>query len=197
MRLKLVVGPLVAFTLLSLCLARSEHRLSVPPASEVERVESDADPLLSSLSGYKKWTLVNPVPQQMEPLAAIDCVAIIGRTEGSPHLHKYVSVYVNETGRAAMMTQRSPSFPPGSMIVKEKLNNKSSQTPELLTAMIKHEKGYNQGSGDWEYAVLDGAASEIKERGKLASCQDCHSKYKHSDFVTRTYLPPEVSRKLE
>ena len=156
------------------------------------------DPDLESLAKYKQWTLVNPTPQLMEPLPAISCVRNPpGREQGSPHLHKYVSVFVNSIGRKAMMTQLLPKFPVGSMIVKEKLPSANADKPELLTAMIKREAGYNPESGDWEYLVLDGPASEIQERGKLTRCAGCHAAYERNDYVTRTYLPDNVMRKLK
>lgn len=95
-----------------------------------------------------------------------------------------------------MTTKQRPKFPIGSMIVKEKLGSPDSTTPEVLTAMIKREPGYNPDSGDWEYLVLDGAASKIVEQGKLTRCSGCHRPYQHSDFITRTYLPQTVREKL-
>ena len=150
---------------------------------------------LQTLSKYRQWTLVNPTRQLMEPLSALSCAIIPGRQEPSPHLHKYVSVFVNPVGREAMMTKRKPKFPVGSMIVKEKFGSPDSTAPEMLTAMIKREPGYNEESGDWEYLVLDGAASKIVEQGKLTRCSVCHNSYQHSDFVTRTYLPKTVELK--
>lgn len=95
------------------------------------------------------------------------------------------------------MTKLSPKFPVGSIIVKEKLGSPDSTQPELLTAMIKRGPGYNPESGDWEYLVLDGAASKIIEQGKLTRCSGCHRPYQSSDFVTRTYLPATVQSKLK
>src|SRR5215510_8248104 len=118
---------------------------------------------LASLAKYRQWTLVNPTPQLMEPLAAASCAMIPGRQEPSPHLHKYISVFVNPVGREEMMTRQSPKFPVGSIIVKEKLGSPDSKLPEMLTAMIKREPGYNPEGGDWEYLVLDGIASKIVE----------------------------------
>jgi hypothetical protein len=130
----------------------------------------------------------------MEPAVAQLCAAVLA---ANPHRDKFVSVYVNETGRQAMMTQLHPEFPLGSVIVKEKLSDKDSQSPELLTAMIKREKGYNPESGDWEYLVLDGSASKISKRGKLANCSSCHAAYDKSEYVTRTYLSDEARRRLK
>ena len=166
----------------------------------VEMVSSSPsvpDKDLAILAKYRQWTLVNPTPELMEPLAAISCVRIPGREEPSPHLHKYISVFVNPVGREQMMTKREPKFPVGSMIVKEKLGKPDSAMPEVLTVMIKREPGYNPDNGDWEYLVLDGPASTIVERGKLTRCSGCHSSYSGTDFVTRTYLPDTVARELK
>ena len=152
---------------------------------------------LTTLAKYRQWTLVNPTPELMAPLPAISCAIIPGRQEPSPHLHKYVSVFVNPVGREQMMTKREPKFPVGSMIVKEKLGKPDSTTPEVLTVMIKREAGYYPENGDWEYLVLNGTASTIVERGKLERCSGCHRYYKHSDFVTRTYLPQTVRSELK
>jgi Cytochrome P460 len=156
----------------------------------------EADPTLESLSTYRKWTLVNPVPVKMERAVAQLCAAAAAIPR-NPHQDKFISVYVNETGRRAMMLQLVPEFPQGSMIVKEKLSTSDSQSPELLTAMIKREKGYNPQSGDWEYLVLDGTARKITRRGKLASCSSCHLGYEKTDYVTRTYLSDEARRQLK
>jgi hypothetical protein len=133
----------------------------------------------------------------MAPASAIACAIVIGREKSSPHLNKWVSVFVNPVGREQMMTKQRPKFPVGSMIVKEKLGSADSTTPELLTVMIKREPGYDPKNGDWEYLVLDGPASKIVEQGKLARCSGCHRSYDYSDFVTRTYLPRDMVEKLE
>ena len=166
--------------------------LAMPGCSEaISSTPTVQDKDLTDLAKYRQWTLVNPTPQLMEPLSAISCTMIPGRNEPSPHLHKYISVFVNPVGREQMMSTRQPKFPVGSMIVKEKLGSPDSATPEVLTVMIKRKAGYNPENGDWEYLVLDGAASKIVERGKLTRCSSCHSSYGHSDFVTRTYLPKQ------
>lgn len=152
---------------------------------------------LATLAKYRRWTLVNPTPQLMQPLSAISCAIIPGRNDQSPHLNKYVSVFVNPVGREAMMTRLSPKYPVGTMIVKEKLGSSDSTKPEMLTAMIKRRPGYNPESGDWEYLVLDGAALMIIEQGKLTRCSGCHQPYKSSDFITRNYLPETVRQELK
>ena len=167
------------------CAVATQSSSSVP--------ESD----LAGLAKYRQWTLVNPTPQFMAPASAESCAILPGRQEPSPHLNKYVSVFVNSVGREAMMTRQRPKFPVGSMIVKEKLGSPDSTSPEVLTAMIKREPGYNPESGDWEFLVLDGAASKVIERGKLTRCSGCHQPYERTDFVTRTYLPETTLRELK
>jgi hypothetical protein len=167
------------------------------PAPVVVHQAHDYDADLIALRAYSQWQLVNPKRELMEPLPAMSCIRIAGRQEGSPHLNKYISVYVNPVGRDAMMSQREPKFPEGSMIVKEKFDGADAKKPEMLTAMIKRSKGFNPESGDWEYFVLDGAASQIDERGKLERCSTCHQPYQYSDFVTRTYVPTAVRMKMK
>jgi hypothetical protein len=165
--------------------------------SEVRERQSDDDADLLALRAHKKWQLVNPTRQFMKPNVAQLCGRNFGREEESPHLNKYISVYVNDVGRKAMMTEFSPKFPVGTMIVKEKFGSLEEKAPELITAMIKRSAGYNPETGDWEYFLVDGAATKIEERGKLENCMACHTMYKQSDFVIRSYLPAEVREKLK
>lgn len=96
-----------------------------------------------------------------------------------------------------MLSQKSPRFPEGSIIVKEKLPARDSQAPELLTVMIKQKRGYNPTRGDWEYMVVDGAGTRIEGRGKLQNCQSCHIANKKTDYVFRTYLTEDMRNKLK
>lgn len=95
-----------------------------------------------------------------------------------------------------MLERKAPSFPAGSVIVKEKLPSRDSDTPELLTVMIKKGKGFNPASGDWEYMVVDGSGSKVLAQGKLENCQSCHTAKPATDYVFRTYLSDEAVNKL-
>jgi Cytochrome P460 len=184
-----------------------------PVYASVEARGDDPEQVMALLAKYRTWTLVNPEPMMMDRVVSQMCALPMRDTAAvpapadpnrnkfrykpaNPHQNKFLSVYVNETGREAMMTRLSPEFPQGSLIVKEKLGSKESHAPELLTAMLKREKGYNPESGDWEYMLLDGAASKIVERGRLSSCSVCHAAYSSTDYVTRKYLPDDVRSKL-
>ncbi|HXM34602.1 MAG TPA: cytochrome P460 family protein [Pyrinomonadaceae bacterium] len=152
------------------------------------------------INGYRQWTQVNPTPNVFASRIAIQCAAPnpdqFKMEAANPHRDKYIVVYVNDVGRHAMMQEKVPHFPEGSVIVKEKLPAKDSRTPELLTVMMKRESGYNPQSGDWEYMALDGTGKEVQARGRLANCQACHLMHKDSDYVSRNYLPYELWKKL-
>ena len=167
--------------------------------SSIATARAFPDTSVKEIAGYRAWAKVNPTPEVMEARTALDCAAPPGgfRTYGptNPHHEKYITVYVNDIGRPAMMEQAKPSFPEGSVIVKEKLPDKSSQMPELLTVMIKRGKGFNNESGDWEYMVVDGSGTKIEAQANLENCQGCHLANRQRDYVFRTYLPYDVKLK--
>jgi hypothetical protein len=152
-------------------------------------------------AGYRGWARVNPEPAVLPSHIALLCARPNPEQrqleEENPHRDKFITVYVNDAGRRAMLEERRPRFPVGSLIVKEKLPARDSAEPELLTAMLKHEAGYDPEGGDWEYLVLDGLGREVRARGKLESCRACHQAYPHTDFVARNYLPSDLYRKLK
>ncbi|HEX8248364.1 MAG TPA: cytochrome P460 family protein, partial [Pyrinomonadaceae bacterium] len=157
---------------------------------------------IKEIEGYRNWTKVNSTPQLMPERVAASCslwisngVIIDGQT--NPHRDKYFTVYVNDIGRRAMLEQKNPKFPEGSVIVKEKLPDEKSRTPELLTVMIKQKKGYNPENGDWEYMVADGTGTKVEGRGNLQNCQSCHVAYQKSDYIFRTYLAGKTESKLK
>src|SRR5262245_61639650 len=153
------------------------------------------------IAGYKHWTQVNSEPLKISSwlsgLCAIPSASQINMWEKqNPHHDKFVVVYVNDVGKEAMMEQRLPVFPEGSVIVKEKLTAKDSTSPELLTVMRKREAGYDPDNGNWEYLVFDGAGQKAQANGKLEKCQACHLSQKATDYVARNYLPANVAVRL-
>jgi hypothetical protein len=166
------------------------------------KASEPAQPSGSELvKGYKQWTRVNPVPAVFHSQISIQCAAPTATQSkmevDNPHRDKFITVYVNEIGTHAMMQEKAPRFPPGSVIVKEKLASKNSFAPELLTVMTKREPGYNPENGDWEYIALDGSGKSVHARGRLERCQACHMMIKATDYVSRNYLPYEVWEKLK
>ena len=178
----------LAFTLRS--------RFQAPSQAVTVEIQHPANELLA---GYRQWTRVNPEPllvaAQNARLCAIPMASIV---PAGPHAQdKYITVYVNDTGRHAMMEEKTPHFPQGSIVVKEKLTTANSTKPELLTVMVKREPGYNPDSGDWEYMVFDGSGKSVQARGKLENCQSCHMSDQDTDYISRRYLPTEVVMRLK
>ncbi|RYX84906.1 hypothetical protein EON83_08170 [bacterium] len=145
----------------------------------------------NSIKDYKKWFRVTPKPLYLPIWTDMLCRRAspeeVKEAESNPHRRKFFNVYVNSVGKKAMLTAKNPVFPVGSIIIKEKLPDEKSDSPELLTVMIKRQKGYDSANGDWEYQVADGAATQIQGRGKLTNCQSCHASQKATDYVYRTY----------
>ena len=71
--------------------------------------------------------------------------------------------------------------------MREKLKTEAGP-PELLTAMIKREKGFNPAANDWEFLLISGDATKIKKREKTGACQRCHASASAKDFVFDHYL---------
>ena len=92
-------------------------------------------------------------------------------------------VYANDLARQAYSSSPSQVFPVGSILVREKLKRSNSDKPEVLSVMIKREKGFNPKRGDWSFLVIDGAATKVKERTKKGQCLECHQHASARDFV--------------
>ena len=156
------------------------------------------------IDNYRKWTRANQQTVQMEAAVAALCApaAPVKQNPGvkpnpSPHKDKFINVYVNPTGQHALTLERSPHFPEGSIIVKEKLSSATSTTPELLTVMVKRQRGYNPASNDWEFLVVNGDTKTIIERGKLEHCTACHASQRGNDFIFRNYLTQSDWQKMK
>ncbi len=158
---------------------------------------------LGQIRGYKSWQQVTAVPEVMAPEVASQCATFINPTllraqlsPDNPHTEKYFQVYVNDIGKAAMLSWESPLFPVGSVIVKEKLSSRTSKTPELLTVMIKRQPGFHKAWDDWEYLVINGSATKVDASGWLPHCYKCHETRKEADYVFRSYRPGTNSSAL-
>lgn len=103
--------------------------------------------------------------------------------------NSYGVVYVNHIARQGLTVPPQLPFSPGAIIVREKLATADSKTPELLSVMIKREKGFNAAANDWEFLIISGGLTEIKHREKTGGCQNCHSSSKDRDFVFGAYVP--------
>jgi len=178
---------------------------SLMPKSEMQTLKTVETPtkvidIKKEIADFKKWTKVNEDPYIMWSNVSALCRAPLKsdyEMDKSIHKNKYVNIYVNSLGKDEMLTKKNPVFAVGTVVVKEKLPARDSQSPELLTVMIKREKGFNPEVGDWEFATVNGDATEVTSQGKLESCQACHIGYKQNDFITRVYLTETIRQKLQ
>ncbi|MCO5297669.1 MAG: cytochrome P460 family protein [Fimbriimonadaceae bacterium] len=145
---------------------------------------------LGEVRMFHTWTRVNPEPVEIGYRADALCVnpspELRHKAESNPHRFKTITVWVNAQGKRTMM--RGGTFPVGSVIVKEKRQEKTGPV-ELSTVMIKRPRGFNPSCGDWEFAVLDRSGEKVQARGKLSTCQACHVEQVKTDYVFRGYVP--------
>lgn len=157
----------------------------------------DSSVLHGQILKYKTWTVVNPEPVKLDTFLGTLCADVRNPPE-TPHKEKYIRVYVNDVGREAMLSAKYPKFPVGTIVIKEKLPQKQSQTPEFYTIMVKREAGYDAGEGDWQYLIMNAAQAKIEKPPDIKSCQSCHAAWaKKSDFISRAYLSLEQNQKLK
>jgi len=186
---------LIATSFSALCLTAC---ISTPQAQEKAVVSSrfDANGLHSQILKYKTWTAVNREPAQLDSMVGAACASAV-KPVVPPHAGKFVRVYVNDLGRTAMLEAKNPQFPAGTIIVKEKLTNKTSNTPEFFTVMVKHESAYDPDNGDWQYLIMESDMAKLERPSDVENCQSCHTAWaKTSDFVSRIYLSTDQRQKL-
>ena len=146
------------------------------------------------IEGYRAWKQINDKPEYIMSKLDMLCVGptpeqIAAEAKANPHARHYMVCYVNKIGEHAMMQEKHPHFPVGSIIVKEKLDEPSLTAHiSLLTCMIKRNPGFDAAHNDWEYVVCDGGNKKLAARGKLDNCGTCHTEAKDSDFVFRGEL---------
>lgn len=103
-------------------------------------------------------------------------------------------VWVNNIGHDSMIAAKPAKFPVGSMIVREKFARKNDAQPELLAVMVKRSNGFNSKGGDWEYLIVDGGLTKIRQRQTKGDCSSCHATQKDRDFV---FPPPQTKEKAD
>ncbi|HBB94139.1 MAG TPA: hypothetical protein DC054_02000 [Blastocatellia bacterium] len=169
---------------------QAQEKLAATTLYDINRVHNQ-------ILKYKTWKPVNPEPVKLNVLVGAACANAM-KAISTPHADKFVRVYVNDVGLAPMLEAKSPQFPAGTIIVKEKLPNKTSNTPEFFTIMVKRETAYDPDNGDWQYLIMEPDMAKLEKPSDVENCQSCHATWaKTSDFVSRIYLSPEQNRKLK
>jgi len=155
---------------------------SAPKQSGQEHDFSDGALLAKVQNRTNQLTKLTSNPIPLPAFYSQLCGAFDGSVN-NPHKGSFIHVYLTSLPKSAI----SPAYPVGTFVVKEKLPSEFSHHPELFTAMLKREIGYNPEAGDWEFMVIDGQARTITVRGKINSCLDCHSKHQKTDYLTESW----------
>ncbi len=154
------------------------------------RAQISDEALLEIIRDRKEQIRVTSLPFRMDPATSSLCRLpnlgpVANGNSAQPHAFAGFSIFSNELGNAPLWDVFE-KFPEGAVIVKEKSRVDDDST-ELFTGMLKRESGYSAHGGDWEYFTVDGLAKEVKSRGRLRECMECHQQYEAFDFVTKVY----------
>jgi hypothetical protein len=98
----------------------------------------------------------------------------------------FAKIFANEIA-VPQINLDKPVFEPGSIIVREKLLKRTDEIPELVTVMIKREKGFSPKSNDWEFFVVSSKVENVIDREKAGSCSKCHTQARGGDFVFKIF----------
>ena len=103
------------------------------------------------------------------------------------HKFTFGEVYANDLAKAEI-EKENPQFPVGSIIIREKNETATSQTPQVVIAMVKREQGFSKDSGDWEFFTFNGADLKMQRRETKGDCATCHIQAVKTDWIFRDYL---------
>ncbi len=91
-------------------------------------------------------------------------------------------VYANALAYTEVKKQR-PNFPIGSILVRERHDVSTDETPEMVIAMVKRASGFSAKTKNWEFFVLDGNDLKLRSRETTGSCANCHVRAQKTDWV--------------
>ena len=126
----------------------------------------------------KNLTRLTDKPKSISANLAGMCASIPDDKKFGPHSRHFVHQYRNDLAMTA-----KGDFPPGSVLVKEKLSPMEKDGGQLAvvfaTGMIKQPAGTSPKSGDWLFfEIVEGQVVTAKMEG----CAGCHSGAKR-DYV--------------
>jgi len=157
--------------------------LAVLMASAAAAVEAP-DISEKALWAYKAMHKMNERPRSIASGFATRCSAsspgeiIVAAERYGPHYEPYVNVYMNDAAQNHFNSQAKGAYPPGSIVIKEKLRATTKRGNPLETAaiagLIKYAPGYNPETHDWEFFFASADGKMERTQTKLASCAQCH-----------------------
>lgn len=136
------------------------------------------DEIQKEIANYQsdRWQKLYPNPHEVDYAIAELCsggsvkVKVSKGTDG-PHKNALINVYLNEMAYNAL--KNNVDYPPGSIVIKEKLNGRSIFNVDNIGGMVKREKGFSAENNDWEYFY--GKPSGPYQRTNLEHCAACHN----------------------
>lgn len=169
---------------------------SPPDEATDPAAPSDGQPEVRDVAAnYRKLKLMTPQQVFVDRDLALLCRGATQeevearRKISGPHANTAVKIYMNDLA-AGTFGKPKPSYPAGSIIVKEKnaLGYLSATRPDVMVSandgvggMIKRPAGFDPPHGDWEYFYFEDPGKI--QRGKIASCVQCHSGAAAKDYV--------------
>ena len=136
--------------------------------------------LVDRYLGYPKLTRITEQQIDMEEYANEFC-RDMGQIIGL-HIQPGIHIYLNDAALQVKNENLNSIFPVGSVIVKEKFNQKNAVTPSLITVM---EKVANRGKvSDWRYSMISVPDQRLITGKAKPNCQSCHVRYRRDDFVS-------------
>ena len=131
---------------------------------------------------------VNEKPIDMVAETAWMCAAPEMRY--GPHYNPGVVYYVNEIARQGVKSYlEKKQFPVGSIIVKEKQENRTEDSVQIITVMKKVRAESSENS--WDYKMFDARKWVEPDPSKqkipifIHGCIECHRQYKDNDYVSK------------
>lgn len=145
--------------------------------------------LPAELAGYRDWSPLLKTPYQVPRELAARCMPptaasrAADREKYGPHTERYIKVFGNKVAFDAVSAAERRAFPPGSVIVKEKLATAESSAAGGVAFMVKHKPPEFADSGGWEFLYFPAGDA----RGTQESCAACHRGATSKDYVFGLY----------
>lgn len=142
---------------------------------------------ISEVKEYRKMFRVNETPIDMTEATKFSCA--IRPEQFSPHYNPGIVYYINDVAKEAIKTYPDKKvFPVGSIIVKEKQEQRTENSVEMITVMKKISSSQTEDS--WEYKMYETKKwTEVKQQKKeddpfRKTCIECHRAYKDNDYIS-------------
>ncbi len=94
----------------------------------------------------------------------------------------FAVIYANDLAKQ-VIEKENTYFPVGSIIVREKRETATSETPQSIIAMVKRERGFSKETNDWEFFAFEAKDFQLRKRETTGDCATCHINASKTDWV--------------